>query len=93
MQEAGQRAFPFQSVFTVHASVEMSAKVFELLLVEVVVQIAQQVDVEVITGIHRFGPRRRLNYPAVLNTRNNTSNREIFPNILKHSPKLISLAF
>jgi hypothetical protein len=31
----------------------MSAKIFELLLAEVVVQIAQQVDVEVITGLHK----------------------------------------
>jgi hypothetical protein len=53
MQEAGQRAFPFQSVETVHAGIEMSAKIFELLLAEVVVQIAQQVDVEVITGLHK----------------------------------------
>jgi hypothetical protein len=59
MQEAGQRAFPFQSALTVPAGIEMSAKIFELLLVEVVVQIAQQVDVEVITGLHRFGPRRQ----------------------------------
>jgi hypothetical protein len=59
MQEAGQRAFPFQSVLTVHAGIEMSAKIFELLLAEVVVQIAQQVDVAVITGLHRFDPRRQ----------------------------------
>jgi hypothetical protein len=59
MQEAGQRAVPFQSVLTVRASIEMSAKIFELLLAEVVVQMAQQVDVEVITGLHRFGPRRQ----------------------------------
>jgi hypothetical protein len=38
---------------TVHAGIEMSAKIFELLLAEVVVQIAQQVDIEVITGIHK----------------------------------------
>jgi hypothetical protein len=53
MQEAGQRAFPFQSVLTVHAGVEMIAKIFELLLAEVVVQIAQQIDVEVVTGLHK----------------------------------------
>jgi hypothetical protein len=64
MQEAGQRAFPFQSVETVHAGIEMSAKIFELLLAEVVVQIAQQVDVEVITGLHKVWSA-----PAVLNTR------------------------
>jgi hypothetical protein len=64
MQEAGQRAFPFQSVLTVHAGIEMSAKIFELLLAEVVVQIAQQVDVEVITGLHKVWSA-----PAVLNTR------------------------
>ena len=52
-------AFPFQSVLTVHAGIEMSAKIFELLLAQVVVQIAQQVDVEVITGLHRFDPRRQ----------------------------------
>ena len=52
MQEAGQRAFPFQLVLTVHAGIEMSAKIFELLLAEVVVQIAQQVDVEVTTGLY-----------------------------------------
>jgi hypothetical protein len=59
MQEAGKRALPFQSVLTVHAGIEMSAKIFELLVAEVVVQIAQQVDVEVITGLHRFDPRRQ----------------------------------
>ena len=59
MQEAGKRALPLQSVLTTHASVEMSAKIFELLLAEVVLQIAQQVDVEVITELHRFDPRRQ----------------------------------
>jgi hypothetical protein len=59
MQEAGQRAFPFQSVLTVQAGIEMITKIFELLLAEVVVQIAQQIDVEVITGLHRFDPRRQ----------------------------------
>ena len=54
MQEAGQRAFPFQSVLTVDAGIEMSAKIFELLLAEVVVQIAQQVNVEVITRLHKI---------------------------------------
>jgi hypothetical protein len=34
------RAFPFQSALTIHAGIEMSAKIFELLLAEVVVQIA-----------------------------------------------------
>jgi hypothetical protein len=37
----------------------MGAKILDLLLAEVVVQIAQQVDVEVITGLHRFDPRRQ----------------------------------
>jgi phage baseplate assembly protein W len=42
----------------------MSAKIFELLFAEVAVQIAQQVDIEVITGLHRFDPRL-----AVLSTK------------------------
>jgi hypothetical protein len=46
-------------VLTKHAGIEMSAKIFELFLADVVVQIAQQVDVEVITGLHRFDPRRQ----------------------------------
>jgi hypothetical protein len=81
MEEAGQRAFPFQSVFTVHAGIEMSAKIFELLLAEVVLQIAQQVDVDVITGLHKIRSA-----PAILSTRSNTSNKEIFPNVRKASP-------
>jgi hypothetical protein len=44
------------------------------------VQMAQQVDVEVITGIHMFDPRQSLS------TRSNTSNKEIFPNVRKASP-------
>ena len=40
----------------------MSAKIFGLLLAEVVVQMARQVDVEVITGLHRFDPRRPLKH-------------------------------
>jgi hypothetical protein len=59
MQEAGQSAFPLESVLTVHAGIEMSAKIFDLLFAQVVVQIAQQVGVEVITGLHRFSPRRQ----------------------------------
>jgi hypothetical protein len=43
MQEAGQRAFPFQLVLTVHAGIEMSAKIFELLLAEVVVHPAANI--------------------------------------------------
>jgi hypothetical protein len=77
MYEVGQRAFPFQSVLTVHAGIEMSAKICEFLLAEVVVQIAQQVDVEVITWLHKIRSAA-----VVLSTRNNTSNREIFPSFL-----------
>jgi hypothetical protein len=45
---------------------------------------AQQVDVEVITGLHKIRSA-----PAVLSTRSNTSNKEIFPNVRKdlHSRK------
>jgi hypothetical protein len=31
----------------------MSVKIFEFLLAEIVVQITQQIDVEVITGLHK----------------------------------------